>query len=65
MAELRRLTHFDVYEVVDECEATGQKVDAKWVDRQRGDKVRSRIVARQFATNLWSICLQLRQTPQY
>ena len=56
--ELRRLKHFDVYEVVDECEA-------KWVDRQRGDKVRSRIVARQFATNLWSICLQVRQTAQY
>ena len=29
-------------------EATGQIVDAKWVDRQKGSVVRSRIVARQF-----------------
>ena len=48
--ELRRLNHFDVDEVVDEGEATGHVVDAKWVDRQKGSVVRSRIVARQFAT---------------
>ena len=48
--ELKRLQHFDVYEVVDESEATGHVVDAKWVDRQKGSVVRSRIVARQFAT---------------
>ena len=48
--ELKRLKHFDVYEVVDEFEATGQVVDAKWVDRQKGSVVRSRFVARQFAT---------------
>ena len=30
--ELRRPKHFDVYEVVDEWEATGEIVDAKWVD---------------------------------
>ena len=47
---MKRLTHFDVYEVVDEMEATGQVADAKWVDRQKGSVVRSRIVARQFAT---------------
>ena len=34
--ELKRLKHFDVYEAVDESEATGQIVDAKWVDRQKG-----------------------------
>ena len=48
--ELKRLKHFDVYEAVDESEATGQIVDAKWVDRQKGSVVRSRIVAGQFAT---------------
>ena len=48
--ELKRLKHFDVYEAVDESEATRQIVDAKWVDRQKGSVVRSRIVARQFAT---------------
>ena len=36
--ELRRLKHFDVYEVVDEGEATGHEVDAKWVDRQKGNE---------------------------
>ena len=50
LEEVRRLKHFDVYEVVDEWEATGQIVDAKWVERQIGSVVRSRIVARQFAT---------------
>ena len=48
--ELRRLKHFDVYEVVDEGEANGHVVDAKWVDRQKGSVLKSRIVARQFAT---------------
>ena len=48
--ELKRLKHFDVYEVVDASEATGQIVDAKWVNRQKRSVVRSRIVARQFAT---------------
>ena len=48
--ESRRLKHFDVYEVVDEREATGQVLEAKWVDWQKGSVVRSRIVARQFAT---------------
>ena len=47
---LRRLKHFDVHEVVDEGEATGHVVDAKWSDRQKGSVVRCRIVARQFAT---------------
>ena len=50
--ELRRLQHFDVYEVVDEWEATCHVLDAMWVDRQKGSVVRSRIVARQFATAL-------------
>ena len=50
MDELKRLKHFDVYEAVDESEATGQIVDAKWVDRQKGSVVRCRIVAGQFAT---------------
>ena len=50
LEEVKRLKHFDVYEVVDEWEATGQIVDAKWVERQIGSVVRSRIVARQFAT---------------
>ena len=31
-------------------QATGQVVDVKWVDRHKGSVVRSRIVARQFAT---------------
>ena len=48
--EMKRLKHFDVYEVVDESEATGQIVDSKWVDRKKGRVVRSRSVARQFAT---------------
>ena len=49
--EMKRLKHFGVYEVFDEWKATGQIVDAKWVDRQKGSAVRSRIVARQFATS--------------
>ena len=44
--EMMRPKHFDVYEVVDEWEATGQIVHAKRVDRQTGSVVRSRIVAR-------------------
>ena len=50
LVELRRLKHFDMHEVVDKLVATGHVVDAKWVDRQKGSVVRSRLVARQFAT---------------
>ena len=48
--EMKRLAHFDVYDEVAETEAVGKVIDAKWVDRQKGKGVRSRIVARQFAT---------------
>ena len=44
--ELRRLKHFDVFEV----EGHRSSIGAKWSDRQKGSVVRSRIVARQFAT---------------
>ena len=47
--ELRLLKHFDVFEVVDEREATGQVLDAKCLDWQKRSVERCRIVARQFA----------------
>ena len=63
--ELGRLTHFDVYEVVDECEATGQIVDAKWLTDRKETRLEVELSQGSSQRNLWSICLQVRQTPQY
>ena len=62
--ELKRLKHFDVYEAVDESEATGQTVDAKWVDRQKrefGQKQNRSKAGR----SPWNTCSLVHRTPRF
>ena len=46
--EVEHLIKFDTYDELDTYE--GKSYDMVWVDEWRGDKVRSRLVARQFNT---------------
>ena len=48
--ETRRLKHFDVYDEIAANGYTSKVIDTRWVDVPKNGAVRSRIVAKQFAT---------------
>jgi len=46
---MNRLEKFEAYDWIDESSWTGPIETCRWVDDDRGDEIRSRVVARQFA----------------
>ncbi len=52
LKELGQMANFEVWEYVLENAGDGKTVKVKWVDILRGDEVRSRLVAIEFAYDL-------------